>query len=639
MGTLLIVDRSPFCREMLCHFLESHGYGVAGCQPGETMAALELGRFDLLLMGIGSDDFSGLAVLSGLRQNSRLKDLPVIVLADVASREAVLHTARLGVRDYMLKANFSTTELLTRIGKYVAGGNVAANTAGAAASSPAAAAGAPPAPAAPVVTVSTPANGAKRLVSGGGAGPVTTPEEDRRALTAAARELGLPVLAREQMVDRVNAAKVRTLPGAVTQLISLVSSPRGTVADVAKVLKRDPVLSARVLQLSNSAAYSGHRGNITSVEEAVKYIGVGGVRNLIASVGVFEVLAGGGTAVARCWQHSLAVAALMEKLTPPGEAAPAGTPYVVGLCHDLADIMLRQYFAEEYARVLQLVGHTGRPQRQAEAVVFGLPYDELAALLLSRLGLPPVITAPIQELFERAAYKRAPGAGSVLGRSLRMANVYAHGLMMAASTDEPVVPLTRVEVRGTYGEGVPPPIDDEALRAEAMMTAGLLWEAADMSEEWSQPLAARRPLRVGYARHAEYSELDPVLALLRLTCERVTVLPGLAAPTPAALQHGPDAEPPHALVVSARRAADPVDVRKELRALCPPGGKRAVPVLYMGSARAGDFGPIPPGVTIHRLPSTIADISEFLARVAGEPPAAAAPGSASAPNAEIVRAA
>src|SRR4051794_17033883 len=104
MGTLLIVDRSPFSREMLCHFLESHGYGVSGCQPGDAMAALELGRFDLLMMWIGSDDFSGLAVLCGLRQNARFKDLPVIVLADVASREAVLQTARLGVRDYMLKA-------------------------------------------------------------------------------------------------------------------------------------------------------------------------------------------------------------------------------------------------------------------------------------------------------------------------------------------------------------------------------------------------------------------------------------------------------------------------------------------------------------------------------------------------------
>src|SRR4051812_5627274 len=162
MGTLLIVDRSPFSREMLCHFLESHGYGVSGCQPGETTAALELGRFDLLLMGVGADDFTGLAVLGGLRQNARFKDLPVIVLADIASREAVLHTARLGVRDYMLKANFSTTELLTRIGKYVAGGTATASSHAAAGAAPA-----PPStptiPAAPAASGA--ANVAKRLVS------------------------------------------------------------------------------------------------------------------------------------------------------------------------------------------------------------------------------------------------------------------------------------------------------------------------------------------------------------------------------------------------------------------------------------------------------------------------------------------
>jgi CheY-like chemotaxis protein len=90
MGTLLIVDRSPFSREMLCHFLESHGYGVSGCQPGDTLAALELGRYHLMLLGVGSDDFTGLAVLGGMRQNPRFRDLPVIVLADIASREVVL---------------------------------------------------------------------------------------------------------------------------------------------------------------------------------------------------------------------------------------------------------------------------------------------------------------------------------------------------------------------------------------------------------------------------------------------------------------------------------------------------------------------------------------------------------------------
>src|SRR5690242_15025996 len=320
MGTLLIVDRSPFSREMLCHFLESHSYGVSGCQPGETMAALELGRYELMLLGVGSDDFTGLAVLGAMRQNPRFRDLPVIVLADIASREVVLQTARLGIRDYMLKSNFSTTELLTRIGKYVAGGTAGANGARPNAKTEAVSVAAQSATASSTSTAAShagsssssssstaasfaPANAAKRPVA---AATVTTPEEDRQVLTAAARELNVPLLTREQMLERVNAAKIRTLPGAVAQLISLVSSPRGTVADVAKVLKRDPVLSARVLQVANSAAYAGHRTDIASVEEAVKYIGVGGVRNLIASVGVFEALAGGGTAVARSWQHSLA---------------------------------------------------------------------------------------------------------------------------------------------------------------------------------------------------------------------------------------------------------------------------------------------------------------------------------------------
>src|SRR5207253_1630934 len=82
----------------------------------------------------------------------------------------------------------------------------------------------------------------------------------------------------------------------------------------------------------------------------------------------------------RCWQHGLAVATLMDRLTPADDtdSAPVGLGYVVGLCHDLTDIVLRQYFHDEHARISQLVADTGRPRRLIESIVFGLPYHELA---------------------------------------------------------------------------------------------------------------------------------------------------------------------------------------------------------------------------------------------------------------------
>src|SRR5207302_453968 len=129
---------------------------------------------------------------------------------------------------------------------------------------------------------------------------------------------------------------------------------------------------------------------------------------------------------------------------------------------------------DDYSNSLELSRLTGQHPRLVQGVVFGLPYEQLATTFLSRLGLPPVITAPIQELFERATIRPAPKAGSVLARCLRIADVYAHGLMLASGGAEPVVPLSKSECRASLGNEPWPAIDDLAIRAHALATSSAM---------------------------------------------------------------------------------------------------------------------------------------------------------------------
>jgi hypothetical protein len=362
--------------------------------------------------------------------------------------------------------------------------------------------------------------------------------------------------------------------------------------------------------MSNSAAFVTDRSRISNVEDAVRQIGLSGVRNLVMSVGVFEsITAGIGTAegVARTLQHSLAVAALMEQITPVTDASPAGIAYVVGLCHDLADLILRQYFSEEYVRVRDLVAKTGRPQRQAESVVFGMPYNELATVLLVRMGLPPVITAPIEEFFERGVRKQASGAGSAVGRALRLANVYAHGLLLAANVEEPVTPLTIEECRNTFGD-LQPTLDNDALRTDALMAAGaLVGSAGPDTASAFEPLIPAQPLHLCYFRGATYSDLDPLHSLLRLAAREVTVRPHDAPDT--------DLTGMDALIVAAPRAGDAASVKADLDKTAALAGDR--PTLYLCGLGADETAARPKNITVQRLPATIGSIGEFLARCQG----------------------
>ncbi|HZL35965.1 MAG TPA: HDOD domain-containing protein [Tepidisphaeraceae bacterium] len=664
MADVLVIDSSALCRELLGRVLEVHGYSAAWAGPDEAAEMLRRLKPALLILDPGLAGSEGWRLLSVLqRARERGDALQIIILAEASDKADVLRAAELGVRGYMLKRQFSLPELLVRVRRHVVptAPPQLRGIAGAATAGSAGAAGAPApghaadptnierasanpadlrsfthaaptaAPsgyyaetmgnAAPVATTVPTVNPAfsRPLASIVAPAPYATAEEDRKVLMEAAQRDGLAVHTREQTLRRLEQAPVKALPGVVAELIALVSSPRGSVGDIAQILRRDPILTARVLRVANSAAFATERNRTSTVEDAVKQIGMAGVRNLVLNVGVFDAFAGSATdglRMLRVWQHCLGVAMLMEKVAPQDISVPPGSAYLVGLCHDLPEIVLRQQFAGEYETITTLAARTGRPLRQAEAVVFGIPYGELVTHLLTRLRLPPLITLPIEEFFERGDRKSAAGAGSLLGRALRAMNVYAHGLMLAPGVSEPVTPLTQAECRNTFGAAGLTAPDDEKLRNEAMATASVLGGlTGPNAQKLFEPLAPTQPIRVGYLRHADYGTMDPLASLLRLTARELAMISPLAASSPDALGEA------GALVVAGPRAGGAEAFAREMDQVRRLLAGRAIPVLYLGG-NGTDAAPADlPTLCVRRLPITIEAMGAFLAASAGQGPA------------------
>lgn len=69
---------------------------------------------DLILLDIQMSPMDGIETLHKIRTMPDRKDIPVIMLTGVENKAFVLESAKLGVRDYLLKP-FSSDELLRRI--------------------------------------------------------------------------------------------------------------------------------------------------------------------------------------------------------------------------------------------------------------------------------------------------------------------------------------------------------------------------------------------------------------------------------------------------------------------------------------------------------------------------------------------
>jgi response regulator RpfG family c-di-GMP phosphodiesterase len=100
-----------------------------------------------------------------------------------------------------------------------------------------------------------------------------------------------------QLRDVLNEPRLRGVVGRIAHLPALprtcanlreaMARPDICVREVARIVSEDPAVAAKVLQLVNSAFFRLAR-RITSIEQAVSYLGFNAIRTLVMSVEVFS---------------------------------------------------------------------------------------------------------------------------------------------------------------------------------------------------------------------------------------------------------------------------------------------------------------------------------------------------------------
>jgi two-component system cell cycle response regulator len=116
---ILSVDDSRTIRLIVTRALKPFDCQILEASNGEeglAMAASE--KPDLILLDISMPVMDGVTMLTRLKEDPALKPIPVIMLTAEAGRDNVLHIAKLGVRDYLVKP-FKDQQLIEKIGRVV----------------------------------------------------------------------------------------------------------------------------------------------------------------------------------------------------------------------------------------------------------------------------------------------------------------------------------------------------------------------------------------------------------------------------------------------------------------------------------------------------------------------------------------
>jgi CheY-like chemotaxis protein len=127
MKTVLFVDRLSFCRELFSLALQRTGYEIVTASDG--IGALDIMKNqapDLVILDARLPNVDGLSVVRVMRSIPELKDVPVFMLTALDDHQHMKQALASGVQEYILKGQFSLTDILTRMAKYIGGGGAGA---------------------------------------------------------------------------------------------------------------------------------------------------------------------------------------------------------------------------------------------------------------------------------------------------------------------------------------------------------------------------------------------------------------------------------------------------------------------------------------------------------------------------------
>lgn len=101
---LLVVDDNKVNRMLLVRSLEQQGHHVAAAVNGrEALDLLRADPFDLVLLDIEMPEMDGYQVLSAMKQDLKLRHIPVIMVTSVEEIESAIRCIEMGAEDYLPK--------------------------------------------------------------------------------------------------------------------------------------------------------------------------------------------------------------------------------------------------------------------------------------------------------------------------------------------------------------------------------------------------------------------------------------------------------------------------------------------------------------------------------------------------------
>lgn len=191
-----------------------------------------------------------------------------------------------------------------------------------------------------------------------------------------------------------------TLPEILVKLIEVCDNDETPLSEIAAIVRTDPSLSFRVLQVVNSSFY-GFQSPFTGIERAVVYLGANSIKNIAVTASIHQVFdrkcfkSVKHFNLSNFWWHSLMCATLSKRIAKKTGYNNIEEAYLSGLLHDVGRLILVSTFPKAHGAIL-LEAKDIRNELWAENQLIGVTHCEAGGWLINNWHLNSMMADAIR---------------------------------------------------------------------------------------------------------------------------------------------------------------------------------------------------------------------------------------------------
>lgn len=186
----------------------------------------------------------------------------------------------------------------------------------------------------------------------------------------------------KSIVKKIDSLK--PVPQVANKVMSIAKDPNSSMADLSKVIIYDAAVTANLLKVANSA-YFGMSGKVNSVHQAIVYMGMSQVIDLVTLASSSEDLKsaqeGYDLDAGELWKYSISSALIARDLAEKKRAQDSNLIFTAALLKDIGKVILSQHVGDSYEKINTLVAEEGFSFREAEKEVIGIDHAELGGMV------------------------------------------------------------------------------------------------------------------------------------------------------------------------------------------------------------------------------------------------------------------